>query len=76
MALLPASMQGLASANVVFRPIAPRPPQVPLYAILRQGDASPTLRHFIAIIHARVGADAGAAVPALTPAPSDRRMIP
>lgn len=56
-ALLPASMQGLASAKVVFRPIAPKPPQVPLYAILRQGDASPTLQHFMAIIHDRVGAD-------------------
>ncbi|MEG4641481.1 LysR family transcriptional regulator [Paracoccus sp. APAP_BH8] len=53
-ALLPASMQGLAWANVMFRPIAPEPPQVPLYAISRQGDPSPTLHHFIAIIREKV----------------------
>ena len=54
-ALLPASMQGLGWANVAFRPIAPHPPQVPLYAISRQGDPSPTLHRLIAIIREKVG---------------------
>lgn len=59
-ALLPASMRVLALPNVVFRAIAPSPPQVPLYAIYRQGDPSPTLRHFLDIIREKVRQSAGA----------------
>lgn len=56
-ALLPASMRETAWANVVFRPIAPKPPEVPLYAISRQDDPSPTLRRFLAIIREKVRED-------------------
>lgn len=49
-ALLPATMRHLAQPNVVFRRILPTPPQVPLYAIYREGDPSPTLAHFLTIL--------------------------
>lgn len=49
-ALVPASMRLLAQPNVVFRRILPEPPQVPLYAIYRQGDPSPTLAQFLTIL--------------------------
>ncbi|WP_199259620.1 LysR substrate-binding domain-containing protein [Paracoccus binzhouensis] len=53
-ALLPDSMRELAPPGVVFRSIAPVAPQVPLYAIHRRGDPSPTLRHFLEIIREKV----------------------
>lgn len=49
-ALLPASMQKLALPNVVFKTVDPAPPQIPLYAIYREGDSSPTLKQFLHII--------------------------
>jgi DNA-binding transcriptional LysR family regulator len=64
-ALLPASMQGLARTNVVFRPIAPEPPQVPLFAVSRQGDPSPTLQRFLDIIREKVGKSRDRAAPGL-----------
>ncbi|OIS90417.1 LysR substrate-binding domain-containing protein [Brucella cytisi] len=50
LALLPASMRQLAQPEVVFRPIHPSPPEIPLYATYRAGDTSPTLKRFLAII--------------------------
>ncbi|MBC2887351.1 LysR family transcriptional regulator [Ochrobactrum sp. CM-21-5] len=49
-ALLPASMRQLAPPHVVFRPIRPSPPKIPLYAIHRDGDNSPTLQCFLTIV--------------------------
>jgi DNA-binding transcriptional LysR family regulator len=49
-ALLPASMRQLAQPEVVFKPIHPSPPEIPLYATYRAGDTSPTLMRFLAII--------------------------
>ncbi|MBB4095235.1 LysR substrate-binding domain-containing protein [Brucella pecoris] len=49
-ALLPASMRQLAQPEVVFKPIHPSPPEIPLYATYRAGDTSPTLKRFLAII--------------------------
>ncbi|WP_347268224.1 LysR substrate-binding domain-containing protein [Paracoccus sp. (in: a-proteobacteria)] len=63
-ALLPASMQRMAQPNVAFRRILPAPPQVPLYAIYREGDPLPTLAHFLTILR-RLR-------PQPTPAPSGR----
>ncbi len=49
-ALLPASMRQLAQPEVVFKPIHPSPPEIPLYATYRAGDTSPTLKRFLEII--------------------------
>ncbi|MBB3217270.1 DNA-binding transcriptional LysR family regulator [Ochrobactrum sp. RC6B] len=50
-ALLPASMRQLAQPDVVFKPIHPAPPEIPLYATYRAGDTSPTLKRFLSIIN-------------------------
>lgn len=57
--LLPGSMRQMSLSSVVFRPIASAPPRIPLYAIYREGDPSPTLHHFLRIIREMVRKDAG-----------------
>lgn len=46
-ALLPASIEQLAPAGVVFRSLTPALPQVPLYATYRADDSSPVLKLFL-----------------------------
>ncbi|KZE34347.1 LysR family transcriptional regulator [Crenobacter luteus] len=46
-ALLPASAEQLAPPGVVFRPLSPAMPEVPLFAVYRADDASPVLRLFL-----------------------------
>lgn len=55
--LLPASMRQMSLPNVVFRHITPAPPRIPLYAIYRDRDPSPTLHHFLRIIREMVKND-------------------
>lgn len=69
-ALMPASMMPLAPPHVVFRPIGPQAPLIPLYAIYRQGDTSPTLANFLAILRELGGRHGDQAPP---PAPRGRR---
>lgn len=54
-AMLPESMQELANEHVVFRPFSPPLPDVPLYAIYRSGDKSPTLKKFLSIVKSLEG---------------------
>ncbi|AOE83431.1 LysR substrate-binding domain-containing protein [Pseudomonas sp. TCU-HL1] len=46
-ALLPASIEQVAPAGVVFRSLTPALPEVPLYAIYRADDDSPVLKLFL-----------------------------
>ena len=46
-ALLPASIEQLAPAGLVFRNLTPALPEVPLYATYRADDASPVLKLFL-----------------------------
>ena len=54
-ALLPASMQQIAPPSVVFKPIQPAIPKVPLYAIYRDKDDSAALRLFLDVLREKVG---------------------
>lgn len=58
-ALLPASMASLAPQNVVFRDIISAP-RIPLYAIYRQDDPSPTLQGFLSVIRELVSKEQAA----------------
>jgi DNA-binding transcriptional LysR family regulator len=46
-ALVPASLSALSRPNVVYRPLAGRPPQVDLAVTHRDGDDSPVVRAFL-----------------------------
>lgn len=58
-ALLPASLEQLAPTGVVFRPLSPALPEVPLYAIYRADDESPVLALFLEILRELVGSAKG-----------------
>lgn len=49
-ALLPESMRHIAPGNVVFKRLSPALPKVPLYAIYRTGDVSPSLALFLQVV--------------------------
>jgi DNA-binding transcriptional LysR family regulator len=53
-ALLPESMRHIAPGNVVFKRLVPALPKVPLYAIYRDEDPSPSLRLFLDVVHEQV----------------------
>jgi len=56
-ALLPATIEQLAPAGVVFRRLAPSMPEVPLYAVYRADDASPVLQLFLDTLRELVSAE-------------------
>lgn len=58
-ALLPASMEQLAPAGVVFRKLMPALPEVPLYALYRADDESPVLKLFLDTLRELVAAERG-----------------
>ncbi|BBP81313.1 MULTISPECIES: LysR substrate-binding domain-containing protein [Pseudomonas] len=62
-ALLPASLEQLAPAGVVFRRLQPPLPEVPLYAIYRAGDDSAVLQRFLETLREQSAAERGMAQP-------------
>ncbi|MNR44855.1 DNA-binding transcriptional activator XapR [compost metagenome] len=57
-ALLPASIEQLAPAGLVFRRLTPAMPEVPLYATYRADDDSPVLKLFLDTLRELVLQDA------------------
>lgn len=55
-ALLPESVRHIAPGNVVFKRLSPALPKVPLYAIYRAGDVSPSLGLFLQVMRDQVAA--------------------
>ncbi|MDQ3202888.1 MAG: LysR substrate-binding domain-containing protein [Pseudomonadota bacterium] len=53
-ALLPASIEQLAPAGLVFRRLTPALPEVPLYATYREDDDSPVLKLFLDTLREQV----------------------
>lgn len=58
-ALLPASLEQLAPAGVVFRHLCPALPEVPLYVTYRADDKSPVLKLFLDTLRERVVTENG-----------------
>jgi DNA-binding transcriptional LysR family regulator len=56
---LPASIEQLAPAGLVFRRLTPAMPEVPLYATYRADDDSPVLKLFLDTLRELVLQDAG-----------------
>ncbi|QRZ16054.1 LysR family transcriptional regulator (plasmid) [Paracoccus methylovorus] len=57
-ALLPTSMRHIAQRNVIFKSISGARPKIPLHAIYRENDPSPTLGNFLNILKDLVQEDA------------------
>lgn len=55
--LLPASLEQVAPAGVVFRALSPAMPEVPLYAVYRADDESPVLKLFLDTLRELVASD-------------------
>ena len=53
-ALLPASVQNVHRAGVIYRPLSEPAPRTELAVVSRQADPSPVLQNFLAIVRAQV----------------------